>query len=165
MFAVGALAATDGSPIKMLFLIPLLIVAAVAGDAANYGLGRFFGPRVFQWEESWLFNRKHLIEPSLLRQIRPQSDRLSRFLPIVRTFAPFVAGIGKMRYGKFWFYNVIGGIVWVTVFLFLGFWFGNLEVVKKNFELVIFGIVGLSILPMVVEWWRSRQHAAPSQSR
>ncbi len=161
LFAVGALAATAGSPIQLTWLIPLLIIAAVAGDAVNYACGRFVGPKVFQWEGSWLLNRKHLDRAqSFYEKYGSKTIVLARFVPIVRTFAPFVAGIGQMQYRRFWFYNVIGGITWVVLFLLLGYWFGNLEIVKKNFELVIFGIVGLSVLPMVVEWWRTRSGLA-----
>jgi membrane-associated protein len=160
LFAVGALAATSGSPIHLPWLIPLLIIAAVAGDAVNYACGRFIGPKVFQWEGSWLLNRKHLDRAqSFYEKYGSKTIVLARFVPIVRTFAPFVAGIGQMQYRRFWFYNVIGGVTWVVLFLLLGYWFGNLEIVKKNFELVIFGIVGLSVLPMIVEWWRARKHA------
>jgi len=158
LFAVGALAATVGSPIQLAWLIPLLIIAAIAGDAVNYACGRFIGPKVFQWEGSWLLNRKHLDRAqSFYAKYGSKTIVLARFVPIVRTFAPFVAGIGQMQYRRFWFYNVIGGVTWVVLFLLLGYWFGNLEIVKKNFELVIFGIVGLSVLPMVVEWWRAQR--------
>ena len=157
LFAVGALAATTGSPIHLGWLIPLLIIAAIAGDAVNYACGRYFGPKVFQWEGSWLFNRKHLDHAqSFYEKYGSKTIVLARFVPIVRTFAPFVAGIGKMRYSNFWVYNVVGGITWVVLFLLLGFWFGNLEFVKKNFEIVILGIVGLSVLPMMIEWWRAK---------
>jgi len=160
LFAVGALAATDNSPVSLPWLIPLLIVAAVAGDAVNYACGRYIGPKVFQWESSWLFNRKHLDRAQAFYETYgSKTIVLARFVPIVRTFAPFVAGIGQMLYRRFWFYNVIGGISWVVLFLLLGFWCGNFEFVKKHFEIVIFGIVGLSVLPMVVEWWRSRRVA------
>jgi membrane-associated protein len=163
LFAVGALAATAGSPIQLIWLIPLLIIAAVAGDAVNYACGRFIGPKVFQWEGSWLFNRKHLDRAqAFYDKYGSKTIVLARFVPIVRTFAPFVAGIGQMQYRRFWIYNVAGGITWVVLFLLLGYWFGNLEPVKKNFELVIFGIVGLSVLPMAVEWWRARKHATAS---
>ena len=161
LFAVGALAATVGSQIQLAWLIPLLIIAAVVGDAVNYACGRFIGPKVFQWEGSWLLNRKHLERAqSFYEKYGSKTIVLARFVPIVRTFAPFVAGIGQMQYRRFWFYNVIGGVTWVVLFLLLGYWFGNLEIVKKNFELVIFGIVGLSVLPMVIEWWRARQSHA-----
>ena len=163
LFAVGALAATTGSPIQLVWLIPLLIVAAIAGDAVNYACGRFVGPKVFQWEGSWLFNRKHLVRAQeFYEKYGTKTIVLARFVPIVRTFAPFVAGIGQMQYSRFWFYNVIGGVTWVVFFLLLGYWCGNFEIVKKNFELVIFGIVGLSILPMIVEWWRARSATSSS---
>jgi membrane-associated protein len=158
LFAVGALAATAGSPIRLAWLIPLLIVAAVAGDAVNYAIGKFLGPKVFRWENSWLLNRDHLVHAQRFYETYgTKTIVLARFLPIIRTFAPFVAGIGKMDYFRFWSYNVIGGVTWVVLFLLLGFWFGNLEVVEKNFELVIFAIIGLSVLPMFYEWWQSRR--------
>ena len=157
LFAVGALAAVEGSPIRLTWLIPLLIFAAIAGDAVNYACGRYIGPKVFQWENSWLFNRKHLDRAQgFYEKYGSKTIVLARFVPIVRTFAPFVAGIGQMRYSRFWLYNVVGGVTWVVFFLLLGWYFANWEIVQKNFELVVFGIVGLSILPMIVEWWRSR---------
>jgi membrane-associated protein len=158
LFAIGALAATAGSPIRLAWVIPLLIVAAVAGDAVNYAIGKFLGPKVFRWENSWLLNRDHLVHAQrFYATYGTKTIVLARFLPIVRTFAPFVAGIGRMDYFRFWSYNIIGGVTWVVLFLLLGFWFGNLEVVKKNFELVIFAIIGLSVLPMFYEWWQSRR--------
>ncbi len=157
LFAVGALAATTGSPIQLGWMIPLLIVAAVLGDGVNYWLGKLIGPRVFRWEKSLLFNRKHLDHAqSFYDKYGSKTIVLARFVPIVRTFAPFVAGIGKMNFFRFWSYNVIGGIVWVTLFLVLGFWFGNHEFVKKNFEVVILAIIGISVLPMIYEFWKSR---------
>jgi membrane-associated protein len=160
LFAIGALAATAGSPIHLGYLIPLLIIAAVVGDGVNYAIGKFLGPKVFRWENSWLLNRAHLDHAQkFYEKYGSKTIVLARFVPIVRTFAPFVAGIGKMNFLRFWSYNVIGGITWVVVFLLLGYWFGNLEFVKKNFEYVIFAIIGLSILPMVFEWWQSRKMA------
>ena len=165
LFAVGALASTASSPIHLGWLIPLLIIAAVAGDAVNYACGRFIGPKVFQWEGSWFFNRKYLDRAQgFYEQYGSKTIVLARFVPIVRTFAPFVAGIGQMQYARFWFYNVIGGITWVVFFLLLGFWCGKFEFVEKNFEVVIFGIVGLSLLPMIVEWWRSRKTLADREA-
>lgn len=157
LFAVGALAATTGSPIQLGWMIPLLIVAAVLGDGVNYWAGKLIGPRVFRWEKSLLFNRKHLDHAqSFYDKYGSKTIVLARFVPIVRTFAPFVAGIGKMNFFRFWSYNVIGGIVWVVLFLVLGFWFGNHEFVKKNFEVVILAIIGISVLPMIYEFWKSR---------
>ncbi len=158
LFAVGALAATSGSPIQLGWMIPLLIVAAIAGDAVNYWIGYWIGPKIFRWERSWLFNRDHLDRAqAFYEKYGSKAIVLARFVPIVRTFAPFVAGIGKMNYMRFWFYNVIGGITWVVMFLLLGYWFGNLELVKKYFELVILAIIGLSVLPMVFEFWQARK--------
>jgi membrane-associated protein len=158
LFAVGALAATTGSPIQLMWMIPLLIVAAVLGDGVNYWIGKLIGPKVFRWEGSWLLNRKHLDRAQeFYEKYGSKTIVLARFVPIVRTFAPLVAGIGKMNFFRFWSYNVIGGIVWVVLFLLLGYWFGTREIVKKNFELVIFGIIGLSILPMVYEVIQARR--------
>lgn len=160
LFAVGALAASPEAVIHLPWLIPLLIIAAVAGDAVNYAIGRFLGPKVFQWEGSWIFNKSHLEKAQQFYEKHgAKTIVLARFVPIVRTFAPFVAGVGAMQYRRFWFYNVIGGVTWVVLFLLLGYWFGSLEFVKKNFEYVIFGIVGLSVLPMLIEWMRSRKEA------
>jgi membrane-associated protein len=157
LFAVGALAATKDSPIQLGWMIPLLIVAAVLGDGVNYWAGKLIGPRVFRWEKSFLFNRKHLDHAqAFYDKYGSKTIVLARFVPIVRTFAPFVAGIGKMNFFRFWSYNVIGGVVWVVLFLVLGFWFGNHEFVKKNFEVVILAIIGLSVLPMIYEFWKSR---------
>lgn len=156
LFAVGALAATDGSPIRLGWLFPLLIVAAVLGDAVNYWIGRAIGPRIFSRESSWLLNRKHLDRAqAFYDRYGAKTIVLARFVPIVRTFAPFVAGIGRMEYRRFWIYNVIGAITWVCLFLVLGYAFGQVPFVKKNFEIVILGIVGISVLPMLFEWWRA----------
>jgi membrane-associated protein len=160
LFAVGALAATDNSPIQLVWMTPLLIIAAVLGDAVNYWIGYWLGPKVFRWKKSWLFNREHLMRAQgFYEKYGAKAIVLARFVPIVRTFAPFVAGIGKMNYFRFWFYNVIGGVVWVILFLLLGFWFGNLPLVKKYFELVILAIIGLSVLPIVYEYVQAKRAA------
>jgi membrane-associated protein len=165
LFAVGALSATPGSPIKLPWLVPLLIVAAVIGDAVNYWIGYLLGPKIFQREKSWLLNRRHLLKAqSFYERYGGKTIVLARFVPIVRTFAPFVAGIGKMSYPRFWSFNVIGGIAWVAIFLIGGFYFGNLEVVKRNFHIVIFGIIFVSVLPILVEFilaWRRGPEGEP----
>lgn len=154
LFAVGALAASVGSPINLLLLLPLLIIAAVLGDAVNYWIGYALGPKIFQSEKSWLLNRRHLLKAqSFYEKYGSKTIVLARFVPIVRTFAPFVAGIGKMSYRRFWAFNVVGGIAWVSIFLIAGFQFGGLEVVKRNFHIVIFGIIFVSVLPMIVEFY------------
>jgi membrane-associated protein len=165
LFAVGAVAASPGSPISLLLTAVLLIVAAVAGDAVNYAIGYRIGPRVFSYEDSWLLNKKHLEEAHrFYEQYGGKTIILARFMPIVRTFAPFVAGIGAMNYARFALFNVTGGIAWVLSFLLGGWWFGGREVVQKNFKLVILAIIVISILPAVIEFVRNRRrrgHAGP----
>ena len=152
LFGVGALAATDGFPLRLPWLIGLLIVAAIAGDAVNYFLGFHFGERFFRSEHSWLFNKKHLVKTQqFYAKYGGKTIILARFIPIIRTFAPFVAGMGKMEYRRFALYNLTGGVVWVTAFLLLGYFFGNSELVKNNFAYVIAGIIVLSVLPAVIE--------------
>jgi len=157
LFAVGALCATDGSSLNLWIMIPLLIVAAIGGDAANYWIGAKLGPRVFRSESSMWLNKKHLERAQLFyEKYGAKTIIIARFVPIVRTFAPFVAGIGRMHFGRFWLYNVVGGTVWVVLFLVAGYWFGNLEIVKKNFFLVTIGIIGLSVVPIAIEWVKAR---------
>lgn len=160
LFAVGAVAATPGSPIDLTLTAILLIIAAVSGDAVNYAIGALVGPRVFSSEKSWLLNKKHLIEAHrFYEQYGGKTIILARFMPIVRTFAPFVAGIGAMDYRKFALYNVTGGVAWVLSFLLAGYWFGGREIVQKNFKLVILVIIMISILPAVVEFvWARMTH-------
>lgn len=160
LFAVGALAAMDGSPLSIALLVPLLIVAAVSGDAVNYWVGHLLGPKVFKRETSWLLNRQHLLKAQAFYEKHGgKTIVLARFVPIVRTFAPFVAGVGRMSYGRFWLFNVAGGIAWVTGFLFAGVAIGNVPAVKSNFKLVILAIVFVSVLPIAYEWWASRRRA------
>jgi membrane-associated protein len=165
LFAVGAVAANPASPINLPLTAVLLIVAAVAGDAINYAIGYRLGPRVFSYEDSWLLNKKHLEEAHrFYEQYGGKTIILARFMPIVRTFAPFVAGIGAMNYARFALFNVSGGIAWVLSFLLGGWWFGGLESVQKNFKLVILAIIVISILPAVIEFLRNRRrggHAGP----
>jgi membrane-associated protein len=164
LFAVGALAASTGSNLSLPALVVLLIAAAVLGDAANYAAGYWVGPRVFGSERSWLFNRKHLLRTQeFYDRHGGKTIILARFIPIIRTFAPFVAGIGKMRYGRFAFYNVIGGVAWVLTFLMGGYFLGSLEWVKNNFSVITFAIIGISVLPVVVEYGRSFFHKPPPE--
>jgi len=160
LFAVGALSATEGSPIDPWAVSALLIVAAVLGDAVNYAIGARVGPKVFT-EGSRFFKREHLDRTHRFYEKHGgKTIILARFVPIVRTFAPFVAGIGKMTYARFALYNIVGAVVWVVLFVALGHAFGNLPVVKRNFQYVILGIIVLSVLPIAVEWWRARRQAA-----
>jgi membrane-associated protein len=158
LFAVGALAAIDQSPLSMTLLIGLLIIAAVAGDAVNYAIGYRVGPKVFYSEHSRLFNKKHLVETQMFYEDYGSfTIILARFVPIIRTFAPFVAGIGKMAYPKFFLYNVTGGIAWVTAFLLGGYFLGNTPMVKRNFHFVIVGIIIVSVMPAVFKFLMARK--------
>ena len=158
LFAVGAICASDNSSLSLLVMIPLLIVAAVGGDALNYWIGAMLGPKIFWSESSWWLNKMHLDRAQLFyEKYGAKTIILARFVPIVRTFAPFVAGIGKMHFGRFWLYNVVGGAVWVTLFLVAGYWFGNIAIVKKNFFLVTIGIIVVSLIPIGLEWLKARR--------
>jgi membrane-associated protein len=158
LFAMGALAAGDNSPLSLPLLMILLIGSAVVGDAVNYVIGYRVGPRVFQSERSRLFNRKHLVRTQeFYEKYGSKTIILARFVPIVRTFAPFVAGIGKMQYRKFAFYNVLGGVAWVCLCLLAGHFFGNVPFVREHFELVLVAIILISVLPMAVELVLSRR--------
>jgi len=153
LFAVGALAAAEGSPISLPLVVGLLIIAAVLGDAVNYQIGYWIGPAVFKKEDSWLFNKKHLERTqNFYNKYGGKTIVFARFIPIIRTFAPFVAGIGKMKYRQFAVFNVFGALVWVVSFTVGGYQFGDLPVVKNNFHIVIVAIIILSILPPVIEY-------------
>jgi membrane-associated protein len=156
LFLVGALAATNGSPLRLELLIGLLISAAVLGDAVNYFIGFRVGPHVFISERSWLFNKKHLTRTQLFyEKYGGKTIILARFIPIIRTFAPFVAGIGRMEYGRFFRFNIVGGAAWVLIFLLSGYCFG--KEVKDYFSIIIVAIVILSILPAVIEYILTRR--------
>lgn len=157
LFAVGALAATDGSPIHIGWMILLLCVAAILGDTVNYSIGHRVGPRVFYSSESRFLNKKHLLRAEQFYERHGgKTIILARFMPIIRTFAPFVAGIGKMSYSRFASFNIVGGIAWVCSFLIAGYSFGNQGIIKRNFHYVIVAIIVISIMPGVIEWIRSR---------
>jgi membrane-associated protein len=164
LFAAGAIAATGG--LNLYVVIGLLFVASVLGDTVNYAVGHYIGPRVFRPEgrTGWvarLLNPQHLERThEFFEKYGGKAIVLARFVPIVRTFIPFVAGAGSMTYGKFAFYNVTGGALWVVICVGAGYLFGNIQIVKENFELVILGIIFVSILPMVVEIIRQRSATA-----
>jgi membrane-associated protein len=165
LFAVGALGARpDGLNFTVAFF--LLWGAAVLGDTVNYWIGAWLGPKVFHKKDSRWFNPRHLERTHLFyEKYGGKTIILARFLPIIRTFAPFVAGVGSMTYPRFFAYNVIGGLIWVGLFMFAGRWFGNLEVVKRNFSLVIVAIIAISCIPVVIEYLRHRREksAQPNQ--
>jgi membrane-associated protein len=157
LFAVGALAAGQDSPLNLLVLLVSLWLAAVIGDAVNYAIGYRVGPKVFSGEKSRLFNKEHLVRTQrFYERYGGKTIVLARFVPIIRTFAPFVAGIGHMNYRRFALFNVTGGAAWVALFLCGGYWFGNLDVVKQRFHYVILAIIVISIMPIVVEFLRAR---------
>jgi membrane-associated protein len=163
LFAAGSFAALGALDVSLLFV--LLSVAAVLGDTVNYAIGHYLGPRVFHYERSRFFNPDHLRKTHVFyEKYGGKTIIIARFVPIVRTFAPFVAGIGAMSYPRFLLYNVAGGVLWVAVCLFAGFFFGNLAFVKRNFSLVILAIVVVSILPAVVEYVRHRRAARTDHS-
>jgi membrane-associated protein len=156
LFAVGALAALDDSPLHLPWLILLLLAAAVAGDAVNYAIGCRAGPRIFTRERSRLLNRHHLERTQRFYERHGgKTIVLARFIPVVRTFAPFVAGIGKMAYPRFALFNVTGAVAWVLAGVLSGYLFGNLPAVRTNFHYVVVGIVVISALPVAVEAIRS----------
>jgi membrane-associated protein len=159
LFATGALAAMEGSPLSVHWIWLLLMIAAVAGDTVNYWIGNLVGPKVFHQETSRFFNKEYLLRTHRFYEKHGGKTIIfARFIPIIRTFAPFVAGIGSMTYGKFGAFNVIGGITWVTLFLFAGYYFGNIPLVKQNFTLVIMAIIVISLMPPVIEYLKSRRH-------
>jgi membrane-associated protein len=156
LFAAGAFAALGSLNLGLLFLI--LAGAAILGDTANYWIGYHIGPRVFRRRTGRFFKQEYLDRAhSFYERYGGKTIFLARFVPIVRTFAPFVAGIGKMSYWRFITYNVVGGITWVALFLFGGFWFGNLPFVRDNFSLVIMAIILISFVPVFVEYFRHRK--------
>lgn len=161
LFAVGALAATEGSPINVGLVAALLIVAAVVGDAVNYAIGKKLGPRVFTREDSRLLNKEHLLRAHRFYEKHGgKAIIIARFVPIVRTFAPFVAGIGQMNYFRFALFNVTGGIVWVLFFLLTGHQFGRIEWIQRNFAVVTVAVILISAVPVAVEFVKARRASA-----
>ena len=155
LFAAGAFAAIGS--FNLLFVLLILFVAAFLGDTANYWIGHFFGQKIIDNPKIPFINQKHIDETQdFYKKHGGKTIFLARFVPIVRTFAPFVAGIGKMHYGDFIKYNLSGGFVWVFGFTLLGFFFGNIPVVKENFSIVVLAIVALSVAPMVYEVVKSK---------
>lgn len=156
LFAAGAFAAIGA--LNPFVLLIILSAAAILGDTANYWIGHFIGPKVFQRENSRFFRREYLDRThEFYEKYGAETIIIARFVPIIRTFAPFVAGIGRMSYGRFLSYNVIGGILWVALFVFGGYFFGNVPFIKKNFSLVIIAIILISLMPAVHEFWRQKR--------
>jgi membrane-associated protein len=155
LFAAGTFAALGS--LNILYILLLLIAAAILGDTVNYSIGHYLGERAYniKWIKKEYLDKTH----AFFEKHGGKAIFLARFVPIVRTFAPFVAGIGKMSYGYFITYNFVGGISWVLIFTLLGYFFGNLDFVKHNFEFVIIAIILISVLPMVYEWLKARREA------
>ncbi len=154
LFAAGAITAKTGI-LNVWVLIPLLFFAAILGDNTNYFFGKFLGDKVFT-RDYWFLKRKYIDQThEFYKKHGGRTLIIARFVPIVRTFAPFVAGVGKMEYRKFIGYCVVGGILWVTLLTLAGYFFGQIPIVKNNFEIVVLGIIGISILPIVFEVLRS----------
>ena len=157
LFVAGALAALPGNPMNVHLIVGVLIVAAVLGDASNYIIGRLFGERMFSNPNSKIFKQSYLEKThKFYEKHGGKTIILARFVPIVRTFAPFVAGMGHMSYRHFASYNVIGGVIWVVLFSYAGYFFGGMEIVQKNLELLIVLIIFISILPGVFEVVRNK---------
>jgi len=157
LFVAGALAATSQGALDINLLMLLLVVAAILGDGLNYRIGRWFGPRVFRWESSRFFNREAFNKAhEFYERHGGKTIVIARFMPFVRTYAPFVAGVAEMPVARFTLFNVAGGILWVVSLCLAGYWFGNLPWFKTNLTLVIFAIIGLSLTPLVYAWLRQR---------
>ncbi|MFZ3114242.1 MAG: DedA family protein [Syntrophales bacterium] len=155
VFALGAIAAQGN--LEMPQLLAVMTAAAIVGDSVNYTLGKYFGTRIFQRQGKTFFKKEYLEKTQLFYEKHGgKTIFLARFVPIIRTFAPFVAGIGNMHYGRFIFYNVSGGIVWIALFATAGYYFGNMQLVRENFTLFILAIIFVSILPGIIEFLRQR---------
>jgi membrane-associated protein len=156
IFAAGALAATTDS-MNIVWLYIILSAAAILGDTANYGIGHAIGPRAFQGDIRFL--KKEYLDRThqFYEKHGGKTIVLARFIPIIRTFAPFVAGVGSMTYTHFISYNIFGGLLWCALFAFGGYFFGNLPIIKNNFSIVIIAIIIISLLPAVIEYFQSRR--------
>ena len=163
LFAVGAVAANDAftGSLRLELVIPLMIVAGVLGDAVNYAIGRKLGPAVFSKESGRLLRKDYLLKAQhFYDKHGGKAIILARFVPIVRTFAPFVAGIGRMKYSSFAYFNILGAIVWVVSLTLAGYFLGGIPIIKKNFAATIILIIFVSLLPIIFEWWKARKEAA-----
>lgn len=156
LFTLGAISALPNSPLSIGILFVLLSFAAIIGDSLNYSIGKILGPKVFTSKKIPFLNQNHLLKTQdFYTKHGGKTIVWARFIPIIRTFAPFVAGIGMMNYQRFITYNIFGAIFWISSFLTLGFLFGNLPIIQKNFHIVIFVIIGISFLPVIVEFFKN----------
>ena len=155
LFVAGTLWAVSDMNVHV--LVVALVVAAILGDSVNYAIGKYLGPRVFQWENSRFFNRRALVRThEFYERYGGKTIVIARFVPLIRTFAPFVAGIGAMTYAKFAFFNVAGALLWVVSLVYAGYYFGSIPLIRNNLTVVIFGIIAVSLLPIAYEFLRHR---------
>ncbi len=155
IFVVGALAAAGALNLGLVTIV--LMVAAILGDTVNYHIGKYLGPKIFKKQNVRFLNRKHLDKAhEFYERHGGRTVIIARFIPIIRTFAPFVAGMGSMTYVRFILYNVVGGVAWVSICIFAGYFFGNIPIVSENFSLVIIAIIFISLLPVLISWLSSR---------
>ena len=155
LFTLGSIAAHTLNPLNIFILIPLLIMASILGNQVNYHLGRAIGPRVFKVNRPWLLNQKHLMEAhQFYEKHGGKTIILARFLPVIRTFAPFIAGISYMGYQKFYLYNIGSAILWICSLLGMGYFLGSLPIIKDNFSIVIYSIIAISIFPALVLFFK-----------
>jgi membrane-associated protein len=160
LFAVGALSATHILNIWTAYF--LFLLAVICGDNVNYWFGRKMGPRVFSKKDSKIFNQSHLHKTEkFYERYGVKTIILARFVPVVRTFAPFVAGVGKMKYSTFLLFSIAGGFAWVSLFTFLGYFFGSIEIIKKNFEFAVIGIILVSLIPIIYEYIKHKTSSTP----
>ena len=158
LFAAGAVAASSAGNLNIHVIVLVLLAAAILGDAFNFTIGKFFGEKLFSNPNSKIFKQEYLAKThAFYDKYGGKTIILARFVPIVRTFAPFVAGMGKMHYGRFIRYNIIGAALWVVLFSYAGYFFANTEIVRKNMSLVLAGIIAVSLLPMAVEIIRAKR--------
>lgn len=157
LFAAGAIASLGALDIGI--VIVLLMIAAILGDTVNYWIGHFFGQKIVDNPKIKFINQEHIDKTEqFYKKYGGKTIILARFVPIVRTFAPFVAGVGSMNYTKFITYNIIGGVLWVTLFSLLGYFFGNIHIIQQNFHYAVFAIIGLSIIPIVYEYIQNKRN-------
>ena len=162
LFAAGSIAAHPSEPLNLGLLFALLALASILGNKLNYLIGWFIGPKVFTAKKIWLFNRRHLQKAhAFYEKHGGKTIILARFLPIIRTFAPFVAGVGYMSMLQFTFYNILSGIIWVGSLLGAGYFLGTLPIVKENFSLVIYGIIIVTLLPPILTFFYQRFRSSP----
>jgi membrane-associated protein len=164
LFALGALAALDSINIMWLYIV--IAAAAILGDSANYAIGKYFGTMILKRQGAWFLKKEHIDRTHrFYEKYGAKTIVLARFVPIIRTFAPFIAGVGEMTYLRFFSYNVVGGLLWVSLCIFSGYFFGNIPFIKDNFSITILAIILISILPIVIEVIRAKRQKTVEESK